>query len=67
MDTYLSAGIDPDRGISRVLCENFLNNSSCHEFVKIDERRKLSSQLWILMVEDHIPFCFADSVLGKKS
>ena len=45
----LSAGIDYGQVIAWVFYEPFLLNSSCHYFEKVDEGRKMSSQLWLRM------------------
>ena len=54
MDPDLSAGLDHDRGISRVLHKPFPLDLSCHDFEKAEKGWKLSSQLWIRMVGDLI-------------
>ena len=44
----LSACLNPDRGIGQVLRVPFILNIYCHHFEKVDQGKKLSSQLWIL-------------------
>ena len=44
-----SAGIDSKGVISQGFCGPFLLNISCHDFEKVDGRRKISSQLWVRM------------------
>ena len=46
LDPYPSAGLDFTRVIAQGFNEPFLLNSSWRDFEKIDEERKLSSQLW---------------------
>ena len=50
----LSAGRDPGQGIDRVFRKPFLLDSFCHDFEKVDEGQKPSSQMWISMEGDII-------------
>ena len=50
LGTDPSAGLDSGGVIAQVFCGPFLLNSYCHDFKKVDERRKISNQLWLCMV-----------------
>ena len=49
MDPDLKAGLDSKGVIAQGFRGPFLLNSSCHDFEKVDEGRKMSSQMWLRM------------------
>ena len=44
-----SAGLDSGGLITKGFCGPFHLNSSCYDFEKVDEGRKMTSQLWLRM------------------